>query len=292
MTDAAPKPKDRAAADPVATWDGRAEAYLDLVARHGVFAAMADGLVAQALERGARRVLDLGAGGGLVCERFVAAGGAPDGLCAAEPAPRLRAHLVATLARLGVGPAAVIDARAEDLGDHFGPEPARAPVDAVLANACLHLFDRERALSCIAKALAPGGSFAASLWWHGLRDDETRHAPQAHWRAALARALAEHDEAPALAREPRDLVAPPPTLDRVRADAARHGLVLASAERCDASVPGAFFLDVASLAADFLAEVEPARRRAVLARAGEIVAPCTLGWRVLVFERHGERSAP
>jgi SAM-dependent methyltransferase len=292
MTDSSPKPKDRAAADPVATWDGRAEAYLELVARHGLFAAMADGLVARARERGAQRVLDLGAGGGLVCERFVAAGGAPDGLCAAEPAPRLRAHLVATLVRLGGRASAVLDARAEDLGAHFGPEPARAPVEAVLANACLHLFERERALAGIAEALAPGGVLVASLWWHALHDDEARHAPQAHWRAALARALAEHDEAPALAREPRDLVAPPPTLERWRTDAARHGLVLVGAERRDASVPGAFFLDFASLAADFLAEVEPTRRRAVLARAGELVAPCTLGWRELVFERRSARSAP
>jgi SAM-dependent methyltransferase len=285
MTDASDESKSESAPDPVATWERRADAYVALVRKHALFTELADGVVERVHAAGAGRVLDVGAGGGLCCERWVESGGSARALLAAEPAPAMRVHLAATLARLGAAPEALLAARAEELGAAFGAPPLHTPVDAAIANAAWHLLDAERTFAALALAVRAGGRLVFSLWWHALADDAARHSPEAHWRPALARALYEHDEPPALARPKRDLPQPPRSLAALAALANTHGFDLASAARHERTVDGPFFVDVAAQDDTFLAEVAEPRRSAVLDRARELAPRCTVGWRVCEFVR-------
>jgi hypothetical protein len=197
----------------------------------------------------------------------------------------MRVHLAATLARLGAAPGAMLDVRAEELGAAFGAPTLRTPVDAAFSNAAWHLLDSKRAFAALADVVHSGGQLVFSLWWHALADDAARHSPEAHWRPALARALHEHDEPPALARPKRDLPQPPRSLAELSALASAHGFELASATRHERTVDGPFFLDVAAQDATFLAEVAEPRRGAVLDRARALAPRCTVGWRVCAFVR-------
>jgi SAM-dependent methyltransferase len=293
MTNASDESKDERAEDPVVTWERRADAYTALVRRHALFTELADGVVARVVApelarvraAGARSVLDVGAGGGLCSERFVRAGGDARGLLAAEPAPAMRRHLVATLARIGAPTGAALETRAEDLGERFGAPPLLVPVDAAMANAVWHLLDAPRTFAALARAVVPEGRLVFSLWWHALADDAPRHSPEAHWRPALARALYEHDEPPALARPKRELPRPERSLAELVALAHTHSFDFVAAERHERDVDGDFFVDVAAQDHTFLAEVPEPRRAAVLARARELAPRCTVGWRVCEFTR-------
>jgi len=129
------------------------------------FAAVADaydrarpGYPAEAAEwligSGRSRVLELGAGTGLLTERLVAAG---HDVLATDPLPEMLAHL---RRRLPDVPVAV--GTAESI-----PAPSRS-MDVVICAESFHWFDHERALSEISRVLRPGGVLA--LVWN-FRDE-------------------------------------------------------------------------------------------------------------------------
>ncbi|MFL6156028.1 MAG: class I SAM-dependent methyltransferase [Marmoricola sp.] len=103
---------------------------------------------------GSSRVLELGAGTGLLTERLVAAG---HDVLATDPLPAMLAHL---RRRLPGVPAAVGTAEAI-------PAPSRS-MDVVVCAQAFHWFDHEPALSEIARVLRPGGVLA--LVWN-FRDE-------------------------------------------------------------------------------------------------------------------------
>jgi SAM-dependent methyltransferase len=122
------------------------------------------------------RVVDLGAGTGLLTRALLALGHT---VVPVEPDPGMRAQLTAaspaTTALAG-------SAEAVPLPD--------ADADAVLAGQAYHWFDRDRAHPEVARLLRPGGTFAP-LW--NLRDESVP------WVAALgeiAGAVARHPSVP------------------------------------------------------------------------------------------------
>ncbi|RNL81296.1 class I SAM-dependent methyltransferase [Nocardioides marmorisolisilvae] len=119
-------------------------------ARPGYPAEAAEWLVGS----GRSRVLELGAGTGLLTERLVAAG---HDVLATDPLPEMLAHL---RRRLPDVPAAV--GTAESI-----PAPSRS-MDVVVSAESFHWFDHERALAEISRVLRPGGVLA--LVWN-FRDE-------------------------------------------------------------------------------------------------------------------------
>src|SRR4051812_36765553 len=96
--------------------------------------------IAWVLPSGAQRVLDLGAGTGLLTEQLLAVG---MDVIAVEPSADMRAHIA--------GAAEVLDGTAETI-----PVPD-ASVDAVVAGQAFHWFDVPRAMREIARVLRPRG---------------------------------------------------------------------------------------------------------------------------------------
>jgi len=115
-----------------------------------------------------RRLLDLGAGTGLLTEVLVAAG---HDVVAVDPSPEMLAELAARLP--GVVPA-VGTAEAVPLGE--------ASVDAVVAGQAAHWFDPAPAAREIRRVLRPGGSLG--LVWN-TRDERVP------WVGALGALIAE-----------------------------------------------------------------------------------------------------
>ncbi|HZA18784.1 MAG TPA: class I SAM-dependent methyltransferase [Pseudonocardiaceae bacterium] len=94
-------------------------------------------------------VLDLGAGTGKLTAAIVRCGVAPTRVLAVEPDDEMRAELRRRLPEI-----AVVSGSAEHIPAEQGA------VDAVLVGQAFHWFDRDRALSEIARALRPGGVLA------------------------------------------------------------------------------------------------------------------------------------
>ncbi|MBC6459940.1 class I SAM-dependent methyltransferase [Actinomadura sp. HBU206391] len=107
------------------------------------------------LGTGRWRVVDLGAGTGLLTRVAIDAG---HEVVPVEPDPRMRDRLITTL---GV---AAAPGRAEDI-----PLPGTS-ADAVVAGTAFHWFEADRALPEIARVLRPGGVFAALT--HGPTGDD------------------------------------------------------------------------------------------------------------------------
>jgi SAM-dependent methyltransferase len=118
--------------------------------------------IAWILPKGARRVLDLGAGTGALSGELVALGYE---VVAVEPDPQMRRVL-----EQRVPAAHVRDGRAEELPIDTGA------VDAVLGAQMWHWVEPERAVAEVARVLPPGGTLG--LLWN-LRDERVP------WMAAL-----------------------------------------------------------------------------------------------------------
>ncbi|MGY1600800.1 class I SAM-dependent methyltransferase [Geodermatophilus sp. SYSU D00815] len=151
-----------------ASWDGRRRSFGSVAAE---YAALRPGYPADAvaflLGAAPRRVLDLGAGTGLLTERLVAAG---HEVVAVDPSPEMLAQLAARLP--GVVP---LVGSAESL-----PLPDR-DVDAVVAGQAAHWFDPVPAAREMRRVLRPGG--VVGLVWNA-RDERVP------WVAALGALLA------------------------------------------------------------------------------------------------------
>lgn len=98
---------------------------------------------------GPHRVVDIGAGTGIMTRRLVALGHTP---VAVEPDPGMRERLAHATPGIEV-----IEGRAESL------PLADAAADAVVAAQAYHWFDRDRAHAELARVIRPGGIFAA-IW--------------------------------------------------------------------------------------------------------------------------------
>jgi SAM-dependent methyltransferase len=105
------------------------------------------------------RVVDLGAGTGILTRQLVALG---YHVLAVEPDDQMRARLAETLPTGGTGRITVLAGSAERI-----PLPGSS-VDAVLAAQAYHWFHREQAHLELARVTRPGGVFAA-IW--NVRDD-------------------------------------------------------------------------------------------------------------------------
>ncbi|QDU83732.1 hypothetical protein Pla163_08330 [Planctomycetes bacterium Pla163] len=297
MTDRDPKSKG---ARTIAVWDARARAYGELVRRQPVFTELADRLLERlvrasgAVDGAAGGLIDLGAGTGLVSERALERSRpwrAAD-LALVDPAPAMLGVALERLRPLGVVKGQLHAGRAEELGDLVAARRV-APAACVVSSAALQLADLDAALEACARATLPGGHVAFNLWWHRVADDAQRHQPDAHWKPALARALAEFEEPPSLARgQRRTTDHEPVAVDALVAVARRVGFDVVHVERREATTPGAFFIDFAAMDDDFLVEVPQPTRADVLRRARELAPECTVGWREFLFERVHDESAP
>lgn len=297
MTNRDPKSKG---AQTIAVWDARARAYGELVRRQPVFTELSDRLLdrlaksAAASDGSMGRLLDLGAGTGLLSERALS-GSRPwraADLTLVDPAPAMLEVALERLGPLGVVAEQLHIGRAEDLGD-LVQDRTLAPAACVASSAALQLADLDAALEGCARATLPGGHVAFNLWWHRVADDVQRHQPDAHWKPALARALAEYEESPSLARgQRRTTDHEPVAVDVLIAAARRIGFDSVHVERREATIPGAFFIDFAAMDEDYLAEVPQPARADVLRRARELAPECTVGWREFLFERAHDESAP
>ncbi|MBN6054132.1 class I SAM-dependent methyltransferase, partial [Nonomuraea sp. RK-328] len=115
------------------------------------------------------KVVDLGAGTGLLTRRLVELG---HEVTAVEPDPKMREKLAERLPGC-----AVVAGSAEEI------PLADGEMDAVVAGQAYHWFDPEPAHAEIARVLRPGGVFAP-LW--NLRDESV------DWVARLSRLVDEH----------------------------------------------------------------------------------------------------
>ncbi|MGY1615174.1 class I SAM-dependent methyltransferase [Geodermatophilus sp. SYSU D00691] len=150
-----------------ASWHGRRTSFSSVAAE---YAALRPGYPADAVDflLGApRRVLDLGAGTGLLTERLVAAG---HEVVAVDPSAEMLAQLTA---RLPDVVALVGSAEAVPLPDR--------DVDAVVAGQAAHWFDPVPAAAELRRVLRPGG--VVGLIWN-TRDERVP------WAAALGELLA------------------------------------------------------------------------------------------------------
>lgn len=122
-----------------------------------------------ALPEGAR-ILDVGAGTGMLSAPFLAAG---FDVLAVEPLPELRAALAAA-----IGPERAVAGTAEDLPLDDGA------VAAVVCGDAFHWFDRERAPAELHRVLAAGGG--AAIVWRVPRPDS-----RTPWLGEVARLMEE-----------------------------------------------------------------------------------------------------
>jgi ubiquinone/menaquinone biosynthesis C-methylase UbiE len=131
-------------------WDEHVE-DLEQMARSEGFLALRDRILELARLRSSDRLLDIGAGTGLLA---LAAAGRVESVVALDISPEMCRHLERKFARLGVGNATVVvdGATALPLAD--------GEVDVVLSNYCFHHLrdsDKVRALAQIKRVLRPGG---------------------------------------------------------------------------------------------------------------------------------------
>jgi SAM-dependent methyltransferase len=152
-----------------ASWDSRRTSFGSVAAQYAALRpSYPDEAVRFVLGEAPRRVLDLGAGTGLLTERLVAAG---HQVVAVDPSAEMLAQLAARLPDvvLHVGAAESIPLPDDD-------------VDAVVAGQAAHWFDPATAAREIARVLRPGG--VVGLIWNS-RDERVP------WVAALGELLAD-----------------------------------------------------------------------------------------------------
>jgi len=152
-----------------ASWDSRRTSFGSVAAQYAAFRpSYPDDAVRFLLGEGPRRVLDLGAGTGLLTERLVAAG---HEVVAVDPSAEMLAQLAERLPDvvLHVGAAEAIPLSDDD-------------VDAVVAGQAAHWFDPATAAPEITRVLRPGG--VVGLIWNA-RDERVP------WVAALGELLAD-----------------------------------------------------------------------------------------------------
>jgi ubiquinone/menaquinone biosynthesis C-methylase UbiE len=152
-----------------ASWNSRRTSFGSVAAQYAALRpSYPDDAVRFVLGEGPRRVLDLGAGTGLLTARLVAAG---HEVVAVDPSAEMLAQLAERLpdVALHVGSAEAI------------PLPD-GDVDAVVAGQAAHWFDPATAAPEIARVLRPGG--VVGLIWNS-RDERVP------WVAALGALLAE-----------------------------------------------------------------------------------------------------
>jgi len=152
-----------------ASWDSRRTSFGSVAAQYAAFRpSYPDDAVRFLLGEAPRRVLDLGAGTGLLTERLVAAG---HEVVAVDPSAQMLAQLAERLPDvvLHVGAAEAIPLPDDD-------------VDAVVAGQAAHWFDPATAAPEITRVLRPGG--VVGLIWNA-RDERVP------WVAALGELLAD-----------------------------------------------------------------------------------------------------
>ena len=152
-----------------ASWDSRRTSFGSVAAQYAAFRpSYPDDAVRFLLGEAPRRVLDLGAGTGLLTERLVAAG---HEVVAVDPSAEMLAQLAERLPDvvLHVGAAEAIPLPDDD-------------VDAVVAGQAAHWFDPATAAPEITRVLRPGG--VVGLIWNA-RDERVP------WVAALGELLAD-----------------------------------------------------------------------------------------------------
>ena len=152
-----------------ASWHSRRTSFGSVAAQYAALRpSYPDDAVRFVLGEAPRRVLDLGAGTGLLTERLVAAG---HEVVAVDPSAEMLAQLAARLPDvvLQVGAAERIPLPDDD-------------VDAVVAGQAAHWFDPATAAPEIARVLRPGG--VVGLIWNA-RDERVS------WVAALGELLAD-----------------------------------------------------------------------------------------------------
>jgi SAM-dependent methyltransferase len=151
-----------------ASWDSRRTSFGSVAAQYAAFRpSYPDDAVRFLLGEAPRRVLDLGAGTGLLTERLVAAG---HEVVAVDPSAEMLAQLAGRL------PDVVLHVGAAE-----GIPLPDADVDAVVAGQAAHWFDPTTAAPEIARVLRPGG--VVGLIWN-TRDERVP------WVAALGELLA------------------------------------------------------------------------------------------------------
>lgn len=246
------RPEDREAC--IRSWDERAAIYAGLSRADPSFRALAGRLVDELPAPFRGRVLDVGAGAGLLTEILLARHpGARVTLT--EPAAAMRA-LAAE--RLGER-ATYLAAAAEELDAIDGT------FDAVLSSAAMHLCDEASVFPGVAARLAPGGTFAFNLWWHSFDETRDEVVESAHGRDAIDRACE------ALGVEPGRWPQPRParvrTRQGLRALAAANGLEPRDPIVDRDPVPARFLVDFAAMAPAALAHLAPNTRSKVLETA-------------------------
>ncbi len=244
-----------------ASWGERAAAYDALIRKHTILGELARRLV-ELVPREACEVLDVGGGTGLVSGLLLGRRPAPAvHLC--DPAPEMVA-----IARERLGPQL---ASARVLGAEQVNEDA-TPVDAAVANACLHLSELPRSLPAIAARLRPGAALVFNLWWHSWEPTAGDQRDDPLWRTPLAEALQEAGHGPDLLPDPAPRSAPiAPTTLQQESDHAGMDLEVLGEDRN--TMTASFLLEFAAMDPSLLAGL-PGRER-VLARAGELASGST-----------------
>ena len=244
-----------------ASWGERASAYDTLIRRHTILGDLARRLV-ELVPQNASEILDVGGGTGLVSGLLLERRPTPAvHLC--DPTPEMVA--IAT-ERLGPRLASARVLGAEQVDE----DPT--PVDAAVANACLHLSELPRSLPAITARLRPGAALAFNLWWHSWEPTAADPGDDPLWRAPLTQALQEAGLGPELLPAPTPRSAPiaHTTLEQ---ESDRAGLELEVLGQDRDTMTASFLLEFAAMSPDLLAGI-PGRER-VLARADELASGST-----------------
>ena len=245
----------------IQSWQDRARAYQQFTEQWSLFPQLANRLVDLIPVPFSGTAIDLAAGAGLVSA------------CLLQRHPHARVYLVEPaeamlalgLPQLGDRVIGHAQLRAEEI-EHLSIQ-----VDVVLCSVAMHLIDEARVFPRVAQCLKPDGLFIFNLWWHSW--EPTAHInPGPQWRAVLEQALTELAERDELDEPPVPL--PPPAQPRIRTltgltqAAQQAGLTIVQTYTDTDHVPLRFFLEFSAMSASFLGQLSPARRAAVLQRAG------------------------